>query len=76
MMPKDTSDGIGTEVDWYDTFVNFYAIGKADGNIVQSERAADAFLWHTINEYLDVLATEAVEHQIDVRSYSSGFPEL
>ena len=58
--------GVGAEAHGYHALVHLYAVGEVHGDVVQPERAAHALLRHSVDEHLDVLAAEAVEHQIHV----------
>ena len=68
----DTTDGIGAESDGDNAFVDLDASGKIDGDIIESEGAAHSFLGHSVDKDLDVLATEAVERDVHVRTHATG----
>ena len=69
----DSTDGIGAESDGDNAFVDLDALGKIDGDIIESEGAAHPFLGHSVDKDLNVLATEAVERDVHVRTHATGF---
>ena len=70
------ADGVGTEADGYDPLVDFDAVGKADGYVVEPEGAAHPLLRHAVDEYLHVLAAESVEHELHVGAHAARFAQL
>ena len=68
----DSTDGIGAESDGDNAFVDLDAPSKIDGDIIESEGAAHSFLGHSVDKDLDVLATEAVERDVHVRTHATG----
>ena len=70
------ADSVGSEAYGDDTFIHFYAVGEVHGDVVQAERRAHSLLRHSVDEHLDVLAAEAVEHEVHVRTYAAALAEL
>lgn len=72
----DAADGVGAETDRHHPLVDFDALGEACRNVVQVERLPGSFLGHAVDEDLDVLAAEPVEHQLHVGAYAARFAEF
>ena len=72
----DAADGIGAETDGHHPLVYFDALGEARRYVVQVERLPGPLLRHAVDEDLDVLAAEPVEHQLHVGAYAARFAEL
>ena len=70
------ADGVGAETYGYYPLVDFDAVGKADGDVVQAEGAANPLLRHPVDKDFDVFAAEAVEHELHVGAYATRFAQL
>ena len=67
---------VRAEAHGHHALIDLDALGEVDGQVVQVERLSRPFLRHTVDEYLHVLAAEAVQHQLHVRAYSPTLAEL
>ena len=72
----DTANSIGTEPHRHYPFINLNPVGKIHRNIIQSERVSHSFLWYTVNEYLNVLPAESVQHELHIRTYAARFTKF
>ena len=72
----DSPQGIGAEPYRHYPFINFDAVGKVDGNVVQPERAAHPLLRYAVDEYLDVFPAEPVERDGGARPHAARFAHL
>ena len=72
----DSADGVRAEAYGHHTFIYLDALGKADGDVVQAERAACALLRDAVDEHLDVLAAEAIHHHLHVRTHAARLAQL
>ena len=72
----DAPYGIRAEAHGHHALVYLDALGKVHGDVVQPERTAHALLRHPVDEHLDVLAAEAVQHQLHVRPHAASLPQF
>ena len=72
----DPANGIRSKAYGNYPFIYLYTVSEVHRDIVQAEGAPDSFLRHPVNEYLDVLSAEAVQHELHVRTYPTRLTKL
>ena len=71
-----TSQSIRTEAYGHHSLVDLNTFGVVHGEVIQVQCLPCPFLWHTVDEDLDMTAAEAVQHQLHVRTHAATLAQL